>query len=337
MSEILHSASALASSNPSSSSGPGVSQRLESSLIGGTAAERRIANYMLSNLANLPFETSATLADKLELSETTIGRFCRSLGFRHFKDLKTNLRDDLGDSPWLMGDRLQDFLSRRASGALNYGRSLERSIAAQVHVYELTQSPQWQPAVQRLARREKVLVAGFQTERGVAAYMAHLLQYIRPGVHVVDNAAGHFGDVLLAQPEQATLIVFDARRYSRHARLLCAKAREAGIPVTLVTDMYCDWAESHADEVFSVPTDMDLFWESTAPMQVLAHLMLNEVFVCLGTQAEERLEKIAALNHEFVGYTSNSGRPIASLDGIASSAVPKDEATIPPSQKGSKS
>lgn len=80
-----------------------VIQRLERFRTQGTASERSVASYMLGNLNSLPFETSASLAAKLGLSETTVGRFCRHLGFRHFKDLKQNLRDDLGDSPWLMG------------------------------------------------------------------------------------------------------------------------------------------------------------------------------------------------------------------------------------------
>lgn len=287
-----------------SSVGHSVTQRLERFRTEGTASERGVAAYMLSNLGSLPFETSASLASKLGLSETTIGRFCRHLGFRHFKDLKQSLRDDLGDSPWLMGDRLQDFLQRRAADGPDYSRSLEQSIAAQVAVYELTRSPHWQTVVDRLVHRKMVLVAGFQTERGVAACMAHLLQYIRPGVHLVDNAAGHYSDALLAEPANTTLIVFDARRYSRHALLLCRKARESGVPVTLVTDMHCDWADSSADEVFRVPTGLDLFWECTAPMQVLAHLLVNEAFIQLGAPAGQRLERIAALNHEFIGYTS---------------------------------
>ncbi|CAM4175181.1 MurR/RpiR family transcriptional regulator [Kerstersia similis] len=281
-----------------------VLQRLERFRSQGTASERAVASYMLGNLNSLPFETSASLAAKLGLSETTVGRFCRHLGFRHFKDLKQNLRDDLGDSPWLMGERLQDFLQRRSTDGPDYSRSLELSIAAQVAVYELTHAPQWQPVVTRLAQCKTVLVAGFQTERGVAASMAHLLQYIRPGVHLIDNAAGHYSDALLADPTETALVVFDARRYSRHALLLCRKARDHGLPVTLVTDMYCDWADSSATEVFRVPTGLDLFWECTAPMQVLAHLMVNEVFVRLGKPAEQRLEQIAGLNHAFIGYTS---------------------------------
>lgn len=280
-------------------------QRLEESHLEGTASERRIAGHMLNNLGTLPFETSASLAKKLGLSEITVGRFCRQLGFKHLKDLKQNLRDDLGNSPWLEGERMQDFLARRTDAAPHdYARSLELSIAAQVRVYELTRAPSWSTITQRLAHKPEVLIAGFQTERGVAASMAHLLQYIRPGVQIVDNAAGHFSEALLTNPDNATLIVFDARRYSSHALLLCQKARERGLHVTLVTDPFCDWADANADEVLRVPTEIDLFWECTAPMLVLAHLLVNEVFVLLESQAEQRLNQIASLNHEFVGYTS---------------------------------
>lgn len=278
-----------------------ITQRLEHARDKGSAASRKVASYMLANLRSLPFETSASLAARLSVSESTIGRFCRQLDYSHFKALKQELRDDLGDSPWLMGERLQSFLSRSAHDAKE--RSLERTLAAQVELYEITRTAAWGQAVEWLATQSQVLVAGFQTERGVAISMAHLLQYIRSNVHVVDNGAGYFGDVLLVR-DQTVLVVFDARRYSRWSEALCRQARLHHMPVILVTDMYCDWADEAADCVFRVQTDLDLFWESTAPMLTLAHLMINDVFARLGPDAQTRLEAVAALSHEFTGYTS---------------------------------
>lgn len=46
-----------------------------------TKAEKAIASYFLTNLQSLPFETAATVATKIGISEATIGRFCRSPGF----------------------------------------------------------------------------------------------------------------------------------------------------------------------------------------------------------------------------------------------------------------
>ena len=68
-------------------------ERLETGLSARTASSRAIANYMLANLQALPFETSAAIAEKLGISESTVGRFCRALGYPHFKALKADLKD----------------------------------------------------------------------------------------------------------------------------------------------------------------------------------------------------------------------------------------------------
>ena len=284
-----------------------IKQRLESSLSTAAPSGRAIASYMLANLYELPFQTAADIAAKLGVSESSVGRFCRALGYSHFKDQKNDLKDDLGDGPWLVGDRLQEFRLQASHSPQGLPRSFELEVAALVKVYEYSLTPQWQTVSQRLATRRKVFVAGFQTERGIADSMVHLLQYLRDGVQRVDGAAGHYADVLLSPPEDCALVVFEARRYSRHARLLCSKAREAGIAVTLITDTFCDWAEQNADEVFRVPTEFNLFWESTAAMLSLVHLLINEVCKQLGPDVEKRLEATAALHNEFVGYTSSPG------------------------------
>ncbi|WP_286762160.1 MurR/RpiR family transcriptional regulator, partial [Pseudomonas sp. UBA2047] len=195
-----------------------IKQRLEASLDGAAASGRKIATYMLANLHELPFQTSASIAAKLGVSESSVGRFCRSLGYAHLKALKQDLQSDLGDGPWLVGDRLHDY--RQRQDASDNGGSLELEMAALVRVHEYRQGPAWHNVAQRLASKRRVFVAGFQTERGLAMCMGHLLQYLRDGVQLVDLSAGHFADVLLGNAADSALVVFEARRYSRHALLL---------------------------------------------------------------------------------------------------------------------
>ena len=89
-----------------------VRQRLTACLEQATKAERLLATYMLANLTGLPFETAATLAAKVGVSEPSVGRFCRSIGYKHFKALKADLQGDIGERPWLIGDRLRDYRER---------------------------------------------------------------------------------------------------------------------------------------------------------------------------------------------------------------------------------
>src|SRR5688572_22848948 len=139
-----------------------VRQRLTASLEEATKAERVLATYMLANLTSLPFETAATLATKVGVSEPSVGRFCRSVGYKHFKALKADLQGDIGQRPWLIGDRLKDYRERSRRGDGEMARGLEMEIAALIGNYELAQSREWKRAVKRLAHIPDIYVAGFQ-------------------------------------------------------------------------------------------------------------------------------------------------------------------------------
>lgn len=283
--------------------------RLSAAVNGGTPSERAIAHYLLHNLTALPFETAAAVAAKVGVSEASVGRFCRSIGFRHLKDLKSSLQVDLGEKAWLIGDRLRDFHERSRQGGAELARALEREIAALVAVYELAATAEFQQAVERLAHRPSVFVAGFQTERGHAAELAHNLQYLRAGVQLADVGGGHFADILLSPPESATLVLIDGRRYSRLTRDLALAARQAGIPVTLITDPYCDWAPGIVTELFAVPTDLNHFWDTTSAMSSLIGLLVNGVFRELGAGVEERMARLSALYSDFIGHTVPGRNP----------------------------
>ncbi|UWQ52340.1 MurR/RpiR family transcriptional regulator [Leisingera caerulea] len=287
-----------------------VRSKLAHALETGSKAERAIANFMLSTLDQVPFETAASLAAKVGVSEATVGRFCRSIGYASFKDLKEHLKDDLGDHPWLVSDRLNELrkTARDDEGHLSQGMELE--IAAIVRIYEYARSPEWQKVVARLASTQHVFVAGFQTERGLAQYFANQMQYLRDQVTLLDLAGGNFAEVL-ASEQGACLVIFEARRYSRLAKLLARAAKTAGTPVTLITDAFCDWGHEAADEVFAVPTQFNQFWDSTAQMASLSNLLINGVFMELGPQVEGRLNRIADLYGRFTGHV---GDPVSAVE-----------------------
>ncbi len=281
-------------------------ERLGDAVASASKADRALATYMLAEFGNLPFENAASLAAKVEVSEPTVGRFCRAIGYDGFKDLKKHLRSDMGDQPWLMKDRLRDLQERTKAGEDQLTRGLELEMAALVAVYEAAYTPEWDRVVKRLATASLVFVVGFQTERGIAQVFAHQLQYLRDKVQLLDLASGNFADLLATDEPQTALVIFEARRYSRNAHLLAAEAKAAGIPVTLITDPYCDWGHGVADEIFVVPTSFNLFLESTAQMASLANLLVNGVFLELGPQVEARMNKIARLYGKFTGHVDQA-------------------------------
>nr|WP_319388157.1 MurR/RpiR family transcriptional regulator [uncultured Cohaesibacter sp.] len=278
--------------------------RLSDATKSGSRSHCAIASFMLARFKDLPFETAATLAEKVQVSEASVGRFCRAIGYANFKDLKDHLKDDMGDQPWLIKDRLDALRSADSQRDERLRQGLEAEMSGLVGVYELAQTAEWERVVARLATSPKIFVAGFQTERGLGQYFASQMQYVRIGVHLIDLAAGNFSEVLTEQGD-CCLVIFEARRYSRQALVLAREARKAGIPVTLVTDHFCDWGKEFADEQFMVATQFNQFWDSTAHMAILSNLLINDIFLSLGEGAEARLNQVARLYGAFTGHVGN--------------------------------
>ena len=284
-------------------------ERLAGVLAEGSRSDKALARFMLNAVDELPFETAAGVARRVGVSEATVSRFCRTLGYQGFRAVRDELRPRAASSPWLESHRLTE-VQRGAADHAARARGLELEIAALVRVHELAATPDWARVVDRLADCPRVFVAGFQTERGIAQYFANQLQYVRDGVLLLDSADGNFAP-LLASDGPACLVLFEARRYSRLARVLAAEARAAGLPVTLVTDLFCDWGGAVATEVFALPTQVGQFWESSAPRASLGNLLVNGVCARRGPQVEARLSRIAGLYGRFTGHVGDPAGKLA--------------------------
>lgn len=117
-------------------------ERLNDAVSSASKADRALSAYMLAEFGNLPFETAASLAAKVGVSEPTVGRFCRAIGYDGYKHFKNNLRNDMGDQPWLIGDRSRDLQERTNAGEDQLTRGLELEMATLVAVYETAHAPE---------------------------------------------------------------------------------------------------------------------------------------------------------------------------------------------------
>jgi len=291
---------------------PKTEQRLFAQIEGGmdrfTESERLIAHFLATNRQSIPFETAHSLAGKLAISAVTVGRFCRRLGYRNFRELKSAFQFDAAIAPWPVGAELGSMLkASTAKSALR--RDLDLNVAGLIEVYRLAETRDWQAIVERLARASRVHVVGFQTERGLADHFAHVLRYVRGGVHLTELGDGHFADILIDGARSDCVILVETRRYSRQAQNLARRCHARGIPLVIVTDKYCHWAREYTAQVLALPTESGLFWDTMVPLFAALSLLANGVVLALGSGVEKRLGQVSDLYQDFVGHVGQSARP----------------------------
>ncbi|MDZ5448304.1 MurR/RpiR family transcriptional regulator [Labrys sp. ZIDIC5] len=261
-------------------------------------SDKLIANYLERNIADLPFETAKSIAERLELSPMTVGRYLRRMGFDGLDQLKRELRRGSSNPAWQVKgpvDRLREDIS---GGKLLAGL-IQQQIDNLGMIYGLTTSPEWHQTIEALVGASEVYVAAYQNVRGIAQYFASQLSYTRPRVQFVDGLNGTYAELLDGSVSGRLLFLHDVRRFASKARPLAIEARRAGVKVVLITDEFCPWGAEVSDICLVVPGSHGPLWDGAATITAVLDLMLSNIIVVLGEEVSERVEALTRLQDVF--------------------------------------
>jgi DNA-binding MurR/RpiR family transcriptional regulator len=272
--------------------------RLRSADLRQTKSDILISNYIERNLAELPFETAKSIAKGVGVSQMTVGRYLRRLGYDGLEELKREMRHSGNRTAWQVKGRFE-----RLQRDIREGKLLAELIQQQIddlgHMYELTVSRQWREAIRILVGAEEVYVAAYQNVRGIAQYFASQLSYARPKVTFVDGLNGTYSELLDGSCEDRCLLLFDVRRFAAKAKPLADECREAGVKVVLVTDDMCTWARDVGAIPIILPGARGPLWDGAATTVALLDLMIANLIVELGDKVNQRVDQLTRLQDIF--------------------------------------
>ncbi len=267
-------------------------------------SDKLIASYIERNIAELPFETAKSIAARLEISQMTVGRYLRRLGFDGLDELKTALRRGGRSNPaWQIKGSLDRFQDDLRDGKFLAGL-LQQQVENLGMIYELTTAPQWQQTIDALISASEVYVAAYQNVRGIAQYFAAQLSYTRSRVSFMDGLNGTYAELLDGAVEGRVLFLHDVRRFAAKARPLAEEARRAGVKVILLTDEFCPWAEDVSDISLVIPGSHGPLWDGAATMTAVMDLLLSNIIVVLSGKVGERVELLTRLQDVFGDFES---------------------------------
>jgi DNA-binding MurR/RpiR family transcriptional regulator len=279
---------------------PPLAKKIGQKFPGLSKSEQAVATYLTTHLRELPFLTAAKIATNAGVSQMTVSRCLRSIGYAGLEDVKRELNRSFHQMPWLIGDRYRQFVASGSADKLS--NNLDAEIQSLISVYELARSPEFHNAAKMVANSDQVFVAGFQTVRGVAADFAQRLEYVRDNVRLLTGENSTYSEAFAPPSEKCVLILIDIRRYSRQIRLLAAQARDGGIPTIVVSDATCSWARGFTRNVFLVKCDIGTFWDSNAPLASFLNILGEKVIDLLGGKVGERIARMTRLQDRFGSF-----------------------------------
>ena len=282
-------------------------QALDDNEAGMTPSERAIAAWMRANIRAVPYNTGAQMAAAIGVSEMTLIRFLRSLGYANLRDMKDQLRPSPAMDTAPLDDVAVRFTSR-SSDVGSLAKSLELELASVHRAYELATTPAWDRIVTLLAETPLIHMVGFQATQGVALDFASRMKYVRSGIRAAHGSAGVFAEVLECDPATTLIVIVDTAAYARKGVLLARKAAELGIPLVIMTDRYSHWAREFTEHVIELNTQAGTYWDSAASLSVATNLLVHLTAARLGAKAFERFEMMVALGDHFQEFDLAASR-----------------------------
>jgi DNA-binding MurR/RpiR family transcriptional regulator len=254
-----------------------------------TRSEAMLAQWLTLNEAVLGLETGASIAAKTRVSEITVSRFLRRLGYKGLAGLKADLQSrGMASLPTVNSFRLLDGET---------GDLIRRDAEAMLSLSEQVARPEWARAMAAIHGAGQVYVTGFQTVRGVAEDFARRLAVVRPGVQFVSPHDGGLAEWLTLPPD-ALLFLVDTVPYAREAEPIVVGAAGSGMVVVVATDELNTWAADHTPFVFHVAAKSGAFVESTGPLASMLNLVTHAVAALDPVATRARLARWSGLIRE---------------------------------------
>lgn len=272
-----------------------------------TKTQKMIAKFILDNTADACFMTSTEIASKLEVSESSVIRFSRSLGYDGFMDFQKNLRRTYQDQVLSISSSItipshriakrakletnSDYIHRHFKNA---AKNLENIlINNQISSFEET-------ADIIICSRHKYIAAS-RGNSSLGDYFLLYLKHMVPNVEATNASPISPIDHMCNISKDDCLVIFSFPRYSSVDEISARMAQEAGANIIVITDKPSALLAKYATVLLTAPVDSNTFFNSMVAPQFATEALL-ETISHKAKGIEKRLKRIDKYLDELGNY-----------------------------------
>ena len=235
---------------------------------------KRVASYILDHYSHAALLSSTELAEAAGVSDTTVVRFSKALGFNGYAEFKRCLRSNMYETN-LYDDLQRMNVDRSDQFSANYMRSIAEDLQ------EFTNSIDYgliNTIVRRLLDSQQIYIGGLGSDAVVAKY---LFTYIRKmgfnPILLVEE--GHtLREYLMNITSQDTLIMCSYPKMFQDEREMARMAKRGGATLVTITDSETSALLLESDYNLSARQKEKTFFNSYVLPMALCDLLLLKIY-----------------------------------------------------------
>jgi len=263
-----------------------------------TKKEKQIAEFVLDNFADACFITSTDMAKRLGVSDSSVIRFTRTLGYTGFMDFQKSIRkryaermNNVSESITVPSERLKLSIDK-----------LEQSDVIEVYFSNMIKNLKtvvnnndircFERACDIIISSRNKYILSSRANTGVGDMLLLLLKHMLDGVHETSYSALNPIDHLIDITRDDCLIAISFPRYSQMDLLSAQMAYDAGAKVILLTDKASSPLAKYASQLIVISVESNTFFNSYVSVLFTVEVLCSFISKRLGCTNEEKLTKI---------------------------------------------
>lgn len=272
-----------------------------------TKTQKLIAGFILDNSADACFMTSTDIASRLGVSESSVIRFSRSLGFQGFMDFQKSLRKDYQNRVLSISSAItvpSQRIAKRAtldSTAEYMNRHFKNAVKNLEHVFSENIMDSFEKAADMIIESKRKYILATRGNSCLGNYFLLYLKHMVPNVETANSSSISPFDHICNIGKEDCLIIFSFPRYSSIDRLSAQMAHEANAKIIVITDKPSSLLAEYASVLLTVPVDTNTFFNSMIGPQFIAESLLDIISHKV-RGIEKRLRKIDCYLDELGNY-----------------------------------
>lgn len=236
-----------------------------------THSQKLTANYLTDHMTEFAFSTLENLAEKIDVSTTTVIRFSRALGYKGFSEMQRDIQAELKQKESLPG-RLADMPPISDNHLLR--ESFENDIKNIRKTLEVQRDEDLKKAVEIISGAKNIYVLGMRSSFAVAHYMASQLGEIKKHVNLIQSIGMIYPEEIVGAGEGDVCIAYLFPRYSKVAATMITWLREHGAKVVLITSMNYGAVSGYGDVILPCAISSVTYKNSFAAPLCLTNYMI---------------------------------------------------------------
>jgi len=259
-----------------------------------TRSQRKLLEYVLSHDDESIFLNVGNLAKKVDVSEATVVRLSKALGFKGFpefqKELRLFFRNKLTTTA-----RLQKTIKKVTTEGDILTKVLQSDIRNIDDTLKQVSVQEFKAFVKSIESAERIIIVGLRSVHSLAVFLGVALEFLQKNVWVIQPGIGDMWDRLMGLKKRDVVIGISFPSYTQQTVNVLRFAKQKGIKTLAITDSLISPLAQYADHVLTAQYRMDSFIESfTAPFS-----LINSIVTALGVANKKRtmtsLKKLEAV------------------------------------------